>query len=115
MPTMPRVGTDRQAGSGRLGPGAGTSDVIRRRVLVRGAVQGVGFRISALHAARLRGVSGWIRNRHDGSVEAVFEGDPAAVESMVRWCEQGPRGAAVNAVEVVEEPPTGAAGFEIRP
>jgi acylphosphatase len=87
--------------------------VIRRRVVVRGVVQGVGFRYAAQASARARGVSGWIRNRGDGAVEAVFEGDPEAVESMVRWCGTGPRGARVDRVEVFEEPPVGLGGFVI--
>ena len=88
--------------------------VIRRRVLVRGFVQGVGFRYAGADAARARGVSGWIRNRPDGAVEAVFEGEPDAVEGLVRWCEQGPRGAVVDQVEVFDEPPEGLRAFEIR-
>jgi acylphosphatase len=88
--------------------------VIRRRVLVRGFVQGVGFRYSAADAARARGVAGWIRNRGDGAVEAAFEGGADAVESMVRWCERGPRGAEVDGIEVVEELPEGLRRFEIR-
>jgi acylphosphatase len=89
--------------------------VVRRRVVIRGRVQGVGFRLSALRAARSSGVSGWVRNRGDGSVEALIEGEVEAVESMLRWCERGPRGAAVAAVEVVEEPPEGLRGFDVRP
>jgi acylphosphatase len=88
--------------------------VIRRRVLVRGFVQGVGYRYSAADAARSRGVSGWIRNRGDGGVEAAFEGEPYAVEAMIRWCERGPRGAEVDDVDVFDEPPEGLDGFEIR-
>jgi acylphosphatase len=88
--------------------------VIRRRVLVRGYVQGVGFRYSAADAARIRGVTGWVRNRADGAVEAVFEGEPAAVERMVEWCAKGPRGAEVDECEVVEEAPEGLQRFDIR-
>jgi acylphosphatase len=88
--------------------------VIRRRVVVRGAVQGVGFRVSAARAAQSRGVGGWARNCSDGTVEAVFEGEPEAVESMVRWCAEGPWGARVDGVEVVEEEPIGEHGFAIR-
>lgn len=87
--------------------------MIRRRVVVRGFVQGVGFRWSAQSLARAREVSGWIRNRGDGAVEAVFEGDRDAVESMLRWCESGPRGAEVDGVEVFEETPEGISRFEI--
>jgi acylphosphatase len=77
-------------------------------------VQGVGFRISAARAAQARPVAGWVRNRPDGAVEAVFEGDADAVDALVRWCEQGPRGAHVAALEVHEEEPEGLARFEIR-
>jgi acylphosphatase len=87
--------------------------VIARRVVVHGFVQGVGFRYSTQQAARARGVSGWVRNRGYGAVEAVFEGERDDVEAMVRWCEDGPRGADVSEVEVFEQPATGLAGFEI--
>jgi acylphosphatase len=88
--------------------------VIRRRVVVHGFVQGVGFRYSAASAARSRGVSGWVRNCDDGTVAAAFEGEPNAVEAMIGWCRRGPRGAVVDAVDVFEEPAEGARGFEIR-
>ena len=81
---------------------------------MHGFVQGVGFRFTAADAARARGVAGWIRNRGDGTVEAVFEGAPDAVESMGRWCERGPRGAEVERVDTLDEPPEGLRGFEIR-
>jgi acylphosphatase len=87
--------------------------VIRRRVVILGYVQGVGFRFSAARAARLHGVAGWIRNRNDGTVEAVFEGEPDAVDTMVRWCEEGPRGGSVDRVDVRDEPPEGLSGFRI--
>jgi len=87
--------------------------VIRRRVVARGYVQGVGFRYSLLRRAGTAGVSGWVRNRADGSVEAVIEGDPDAVESLVRWCGEGPRGAEVTSLEVSEEPPEGLRGFTV--
>lgn len=88
--------------------------VIKCRVRIRGYVQGVGFRVSAAAAARSREVSGWIGNRLDGTVEAVFEGEPDVVEAMVRWCEEGPRGANVDGIEVFEERPDGLRAFEIR-
>lgn len=59
-------------------------------------------------------MSGWVTNRADGAVEAVFEGDAGAVERMVRFASEGPRGAAVEDVEVSEEDPEGLSGFEIR-
>ena len=85
-----------------------------RRVVIRGDVQGVGFRISALRAARARGVTGWVRNRPDGAVEAVYEGGPDALASMLAWSEHGPRGATVETVEVSDEAPGGYRRFEIR-
>lgn len=88
--------------------------MIRRRVRVWGRVQGVGYRLSAVSAARSRGLSGWVRNGSDGSVEAVFEGEPDAVEAMERWCERGPRGARVERVESFEEQPEGLDGFDVR-
>jgi acylphosphatase len=88
--------------------------VVRRRVTVRGRVQGVGFRYAVERAARSRGVAGWIRNQYDGTVEAVFEGDAEAVESLLRLCREGPRGAEVEAVDTEEEEPEGLATFEIR-
>jgi len=81
--------------------------------VVHGIVQGVGFRYSALQMARRRCVSGWVKNRGDGGVEALFEGARDDVEAMVLWCESGPRGAEVGEVEVLEEPLAGLTGFEI--
>ncbi len=86
----------------------------RRRVVVRGLVQGVFFRDSTRQCARAAGVDGWVKNRTDGSVEAVFEGDPAAVEHLVAFCRRGPPGARVDAAEVSVEDPEELAGFEIR-
>ena len=86
---------------------------IRRRVVVHGRVQGVFFRDTARRMAQSRGVAGWVRNTPDGTVEAVFEGDPEAVESMARWCRQGTRGAAVERVEVTDEEPEGLVEFRI--
>ena len=88
--------------------------MIRCRVVVRGRVQGVFFRDATRRLAAERGVSGWVSNRDDGAVEAVFEGDPGAVEAMVRFCREGPRGAAVIGLEAREEPAAGLAGFEVR-
>jgi acylphosphatase len=88
--------------------------VIRRRAVVHGRVQGVFFRDTARRHADSRGVSGWISNRPDGAVEAVFEGEPDAVESMLRFCREGPRGATVERVDVTEEEPEGLSGFAIR-
>lgn len=86
----------------------------RSHVIVSGRVQGVGFRLSLARAAESRGVSGWVRNRPDGTVEAVIEGPADAVESVVRWCELGPRGAVVDAVQAIDESAEGLHGFAIR-
>jgi acylphosphatase len=88
--------------------------MIRRRVVVRGFVQGVFFRDSARRLARQHSVAGWIANRGDGAVEAVFEGEPEAVERLVRFMREGPRGARVDDVEVAEEDPEGLRGFDVR-
>ena len=88
--------------------------VARARAVISGRVQGVFFRAEARARARSLGVAGWVRNRPDGAVEAAFEGSRAAVESMLRWCEQGPAGARVAAVDVIWEPPVGDEGFEVR-
>jgi acylphosphatase len=87
---------------------------MRRRVVVHGRVQGVFFRDSVRRRAQTRGVEGWVTNRSDGAVEAVFEGDPDAVESMVEYSREGPGAADVDDVEVFEEEPEGLSGFEIR-
>jgi acylphosphatase len=87
--------------------------VIRRRVVVHGRVQGVFFRDSTRRAAETRGVSGWVRNNPDGTVEAAFEGEEEAVESIVRLCREGPGRAEVERVEVFEEEPEGAGGFQV--
>jgi acylphosphatase len=88
--------------------------VIRRRLIVGGHVQGVGFRWAIARAAESRGVSGWVTNRADGTVEAVLEGEPEAVESIVASAREGPRGARVDRVEVSEEQPEGIRGFTTR-
>ena len=87
---------------------------VRRRVVVQGRVQGVFFRDSCARMARTAGAAGWVRNRNDGTVEAVFEGDPAAVERMVAWARQGPRRATVERIEVFDEAPVGESGFRVR-
>jgi acylphosphatase len=88
--------------------------VIRRRVVIAGLVQGVFFRDSTRRLARQHGVSGWVANCADGTVEAVFEGEPDAVERLVSFSREGPRGARVDSVQVMEEEPDGLAGFDIR-
>ncbi len=88
--------------------------MIRRRVTVHGQVQGVFFRDSARRLAEQHGVTGWIRNAPDGTVEAVFEGDEERVDRLVRFCHEGPRGAVVERVDVSEEEPEGMTGFSVR-
>jgi acylphosphatase len=88
--------------------------VIRRRVIVHGRVQGVFFRDTTRRAALSRGVSGWVRNNADGTVEAVFEGEPDAVEALVTQTRSGPSRAAVASVDVCEEEPQGLDGFDVR-
>ena len=89
-------------------------DAKRAHAVVRGRVQGVFFRAEASARARSLGVAGWARNMPDGAVEAVFEGPQEAVESMLRWCEHGPAGARVDAVDVKWESPEGDTAFDVR-
>lgn len=90
-------------------------DVRRAHVVIRGRVQGVGFRAWVCDQARAVGVDGWVRNVVDGGVEAVFEGSAAAVECVVQWCARGPTVARVDRVEVQWEEPTRCErGFTIR-
>jgi acylphosphatase len=91
------------------------ADEASLRVLIRGRVQGVGYRAWTAHRAELAGLSGWVRNRRDGSVEAVFAGPGGAVETMLAACREGPRGAAVTEVEIVERDVRVGTGFEVRP
>lgn len=86
---------------------------VRRRVLVSGRVQGVWFRESCRAAALEAAVTGWVRNRMDGRVEAVFEGGDAAVERMIEWCRHGPSRARVDRVEVHDETLVGERGFRV--
>jgi acylphosphatase len=90
-----------------------TTELIRRRVVVRGRVQGVFFRDSVRRMAESQGASGWVTNRGDGAVEAVFEGEGDAVERLVEFCRRGPSRAEVERVEVSEEEPEGLSGFAI--
>jgi acylphosphatase len=88
--------------------------VIRRRVVVHGHVQGVFFRDSTRRLAQRHGVAGWVANRRDGAVEAVFEGEPDSVERLVAFSRGGPRGAQVDSVEVFEEEPEDLRDFVVR-
>jgi len=90
------------------------SEIVARKVVVGGRVQGVFFRDSTRQAACRHGVAGWVRNCPDGTVEAWFEGEADVVESMVRWCSEGPRHADVEDVDVSEVSPESLSGFAIR-
>lgn len=85
-------------------------DAARRRVVVRGEVQGVFFRDSTRREAEARGLTGSVTNRPDGAVEAVFEGSEDAVVEMIEFCRSGPSRAQVVDVEVIEEEPEGRGG-----
>ncbi len=86
------------------------------RLVVRGRVQGVGFRYAMVDAAATHGVAGWVRNRRDGTVEALLQGEPAAVEAVFAWCRRGPPAARVDAVEsFAATPDPTLAGFSHAP
>ena len=85
------------------------------RVRIEGRVQGVGFRAWVEQSAIALGLSGWVRNRRDGGVEACFAGSVADVSEMVRRCHAGPPAAIVAMVKVLDEPETSGAGFVVRP
>ena len=87
---------------------------MRRRVVVHGLVQGVFFRDTVRRHAQSRGVAGWVRNNRDGTVEAVFEGEPEAVERLVAFVHEGPSGAIVERVDVTDESDEGLSGFAVR-
>jgi acylphosphatase len=87
---------------------------LRRRVKAHGKVQGVFFRDSTRQEAERRGVAGWVRNASDGTVEAVFEGEPDDVEALVRFVRSGPGSADVDRVDVDEQEPEGLRRFEVR-
>ena len=87
----------------------------RVHVVIHGYVQGVFFRETTRRKAAALGVTGWVRNRPEGSVEAVFEGETRLVDALVAWCRRGPIGAEVDGVDAVEEPPRGDRHlFEVR-
>jgi acylphosphatase len=89
-------------------------DVVRRRLLVRGRVQGVWFRDSCRQQALRWHVHGWARNMEDGRVEVVLEGDAVGVAEVERWCHAGPSRAIVTDVLAFTEPPEGLTTFRIR-
>jgi acylphosphatase len=86
----------------------------RKRVVAHGRVQGVFFRDSTRREAAAAGVAGWVRNRGDGAVEAVFEGDGDAVGRMVEFVKGGPGSSDVDRVDVHDEEPEGLDGFDVR-
>lgn len=99
----------------RLLPALGLVEgTVRAHVLVSGMVQGVFFRHETARRARTRAIGGWVRNLPDGQLEAVFEGPQEPVDSMVRWCHEGPRHAHVESVEVSWEKPQGDREFLIK-
>lgn len=89
--------------------------MITRRLRITGRVQGVGFRYALQHEARRLGLDGWVRNRSDGSVEALAQGEGAAIEALIAWARQGPPAARVSEVQITpaQDPPY--SGFELRP
>jgi len=88
-------------------------DTVRRRVVVTGDVQGVFYRDECRREASRTSVAGWVRDRDDGTPEAVFEGPPDAVEAMVAWSREGSGPARVDAVDVHDEPPEDLSGFTV--
>jgi acylphosphatase len=84
---------------------AGSSRMITRQIRVRGRVQGVGFRYALRREAQRAGVHGWVRNRHDGSVEAVLQGEADAVARVVAWARRGPPAARVDELHESEAEP----------
>lgn len=90
--------------------------MVSLRLRITGRVQGVGFRYAMQSEAARRGLSGWVRNRRDGSVEALVQGEAGAVEALVDWARRGPPGARIDALrsEAAEGEPA-SAGFELKP
>ena len=91
------------------------TEIITRHLIIRGRVQGVGFRNYVTYKAGELSIRGWVRNRPDGSVEAMVQGTPAAVGAIIECAHRGPRAAEVSSVEVREEPSGDYAAFETRP
>jgi acylphosphatase len=89
-------------------------DKTRRHITISGDVQGVFFRETTRRKATEAGVSGWVTNRSDGKVEAVFEGPPEAVDELVEFCREGPTAASVRDIDVQSEEPEGLSGFDVR-
>jgi acylphosphatase len=97
------------------GPGSAVYGeiMIRKRVTVSGEVQGVYYRDTCRRLALAQGVAGWVRNRADHTVEAVFEGEASGVERLVEWTRHGPELAIVDSIMVYDETPQGLSGFDI--
>lgn len=92
------------------------SGLVARQIRVSGLVQGVGYRAGLRDEARARGVRGWVRNRVDGSVEALLHGAPAQVDAVIAWARRGPPAARVSALRITEVPPGDSAErFELLP
>ncbi|MCP5237904.1 MAG: acylphosphatase [Zoogloeaceae bacterium] len=89
-------------------------NIICRHLLIRGKVQGVYYRMTARNEAIAHGLSGWVRNRTDGCVEAVVNGPELAVRAFIDWAFQGPPAARVDAVEVEESEDASHTGFSMR-
>lgn len=90
-----------------------TGPTTTRRLVVRGRVQGVGFRMSLATEARRLGLAGWVRNRPDGAVEALVTGTPGAVDALVAWAHHGPPFAGVTGVRAEDAEPDGSTGFRV--
>lgn len=89
--------------------------MLSRRLRITGRVQGVGFRYAMQDEAARLGVNGWVRNRRDGSVEALLQGEAGAVETLTAWARRGPPGARVTEVHVAAGEEASHSGFELRP
>ncbi|MEA3195656.1 MAG: acylphosphatase [Betaproteobacteria bacterium] len=90
--------------------------MVTRQIRVSGRVQGVGYRVSLQHEARRQGVSGWVRNRRDGTVEAVLQGSAEAVDAVIAWARQGPQGSRVtDVIDSAAEQEPAHAQFVLRP
>jgi acylphosphatase len=90
------------------------AETVRARAVISGRVQGVFFRAETRDTARRLGLDGWVMNRPDGAVEAVFEGGREAVQEALDWSRTGPPAARVGSVDVTSEEPTGEKGFKVR-
>lgn len=111
---MPQLAPPWQHGALAEAPAAEHNGlVVRKKAIVRGEVQGVGFRYYALHEATHLGLAGYVRNRGDGAVELELEGPEASVARMLIWLGHGPPSAVVDSLDVGDIPPLGETGFTI--